>query len=200
MHFRKGSVAMPRNPSSFQRTAPQFSTAAALSVAACLALLSQLPLVAQSAPAAQPAAKAAPAWPPSGPAPKNAEGKPDISGAWAPNAIRQNVDMVGAGTKVPFQPWAEKIYTERKTNLSKDDPEGYCLPPGVPRMSTTPYPFRISQTPGLTLIVYEGGAHVWRQIFTDGRKHDPDPNPSWLGDSIGSGGWYTFCVGTVCRN
>jgi hypothetical protein len=53
-------------------------------------------------------------------------------------------------------------------------------------MSTTPYPFRIMQTPGLTLIVYEGGAHIWRQIFTDGRQHSKDPNPSWLGESIGS--------------
>jgi hypothetical protein len=193
---------MPKNPSSFQRTAPQFRTAAALSAAACLALLSQLPLAAQSAPApaAQPGARPTPAWPPSTPATKNAEGKPDISGAWAPNAIRQNVDMVGAGAKVPFQPWAEKVYTERKTNLSKDDPEGYCLPPGVPRMSTTPYPFRIAQIPGLTLIVYEGGAHVWRQIFTDGRKHDPDPNPSWLGDSIGWWEGDTFVVDTVGMN
>jgi hypothetical protein len=48
-----------------------------------------------------------------------------------------------------------------------------------------PYPFRIMQTPGLTLIVYEGWAHVWRQIFTDGRQHSKDPNPSWWGESIG---------------
>jgi hypothetical protein len=50
-------------------------------------------------------------------------------------------------------------------------------------MTTTPYPFRIVQTPGLTIIVYEGGAHVWRQIFTDGRPHSDDPNPYWLGVS-----------------
>jgi hypothetical protein len=31
------------------------------------------------------------------PAPKNADGKPDISGAWNPNAIMLNVDMVGRG-------------------------------------------------------------------------------------------------------
>jgi hypothetical protein len=137
---------------------------------------------------------------PTGPAPKNADGKPDISGAWAPNAIAANVDMVRTGVKVPFQPWAEKIYNERKDNASKDDPEGYCLPPGVPRMSTTPYPFRIMQTPGLTLIVYEGGAHVWRQIFTDGRPHDKDPNPSWLGDSIGHWDGDTFVIDTVGLN
>lgn len=137
---------------------------------------------------------------PTGPAPKNAEGKPDIQGAWNPNAIQLNVDMVATGIHPPFQPWAEKLYQERKTNISKDDPEARCLPPGVPRMSTTPYPFRIVQVPGLTLIVYEGGAHIWRQIFTDGRKHSEDPNPTWLGESIGWWDGDTFVIDTVGFN
>jgi hypothetical protein len=137
---------------------------------------------------------------PTGPAPKNVDGKPDISGAWAPNAIRQNVDLVATGIHPPFQAWAEKAYNEHKANISKDDPEARCLPPGVPRMSTTPYPFRIMQTPGLTLIVYEGGAHIWRQIFTDGRPHDKDPNPSWLGDSIGRWDGDTFVIDTIGFN
>ncbi len=141
-----------------------------------------------------------PAWPPAGPTPHTADGKPDLSGAWAPNAIRQNVDLIKTGVQVPFQPWAEKVYNERKSSDSRDDPEARCLPPGVPRMTTTPYPFRIMQTPGLTLIVYEGGAHVWRQIFTDGRPHAADPNPSWLGDSIGHWEGDTFVIDTVGLN
>ena len=138
---------------------------------------------------------------PRGPAPKNAEGKPDISGAWETGeAIQQNVDLVKTGVHPPFQPWAEKVYNQRKANISIDDPEARCLPPGVPRMSTTPYPFRIMQTPGLTLIVYEGGAHVWRQIFTDGRKHSADPNPTWLGESIGWWDGDTFVIDTIGFN
>ena len=58
---------------------------------------------------------------PTGPAPKNGDGKPDISGAWAPNAIRQNVDLIGSGTEVPMLPWADKVYKEHKGALSKDD-------------------------------------------------------------------------------
>jgi hypothetical protein len=143
---------------------------------------------------------AKPAWPPSGLTPRTADGKPDLSGAWAPNAIRQNVDMVATGVQVPFQPWAEKLYKERKESQSKDDPEARCLPPGVPRMTTTPYPFRFMQTPGLTLIVYEGGAHIWRQIFTDGRPHSADPNPSWLGESIGHWDSDTFVIDTIGLN
>ena len=109
-------------------------------------------------------------------------------------------DLVATGVQVPFQPWAEKVYKERKESQSKDDPEARCLPPGVPRMTTTPYPFRIVQTPGLTLIVYEGGAHVWRQIFTDGRPHSADPNPSWLGESIGHWDSDTFVIDTIGLN
>lgn len=159
------------------------------------------PAGSQAYPSAESKAGAAkPAWPPSGPTPHTADGKPDLSGAWAPNAIRQNVDMIKTGVQVPFQPWAEKVYNERKGSESREDPEARCLPPGVPRMTTTPYPFRISQTPGLTLIVYEGGAHVWRQIFTDGRPHAEDPNPSWLGDSVGHWDGDTFVIDSIGFN
>ena len=140
------------------------------------------------------------AWPPSGPTPHTADGKPDLSGAWAPNAIRQNVDLVATGVQVPFQPWAEKVYQQHKDTISRDDPEARCLPPGVPRMTTTPYPFRIIQNPGLTIIVYEGGAHIWRQIFTDGRAHSDDPNPTWLGESIGRWEGDTFVIDTIGLN
>jgi hypothetical protein len=131
---------------------------------------------------------------PTGPAPRMADGKVDFSGNWAPNAINQNVDLAkslcGAGKEVPcgnppMLPWADKLYRERKGNLSKDDPEGFCLPPGVPRMSTTPYPWSMIQTDKLLVIVYEGGAHIWRKIFLDGRPHNPQVVETWLGDSIG---------------
>src|SRR3989442_14243725 len=86
---------------------------------------------------------------PEGPTPRTADGKPDLSGNWAPNAIRENVDLVRTGVEVPMQDWAQKVYKEHKESLSKDDPEARCLPPGVPRMSTTPYPWTIVQTPKL---------------------------------------------------
>ena len=150
--------------------------------------------------AGPPMAKAKSDWPPSGPTPHTSDSKPDLSGAWEPNAFRQNVDLVKTGVEVPFQPWAEKLYHEHKDSMSKDDPEGYCLPPGVPRLSTTPYPFRIVQTPNLIIIVYEGGAHVWRQIFTDGRPHVADPDPTWMGDSIGHWDGDTLVVDTTGFN
>src|SRR6058998_1320391 len=95
-----------------------------------------------------------PDWPPAGPTPRTADGKPDLSGNWQPNAIRQNVDLVGSGVEVPLLPAAQAVHQNHRQNLSKDDPEARCLPPGVPRMSTTPYPWTIVQTPKLIVIVY----------------------------------------------
>jgi hypothetical protein len=108
--------------------------------------------------------------------------------------------LAAAGTPVPMLPEADKIHQKRKDSLSKDDPESFCLPPGVPRMSTTPYPWTIIQTPPLIAIVYEGGAHIWRKIFMDGRVHDPKVEYTWLGDSIGHWEGDTLVVETVGQN
>ena len=159
-----------------------------------------------SAPAAQPPKPAAakPAWPPEGPTPRTEDGKPDLSGNWTPNAIRLNVNLAGVlaseGTPVPMLPEPAKLHQHRQDTLSKDDPESLCLPPGVPRMNTTPYPWTIVQTPKLIVIVYEGGAHIWRKIFMDGRGHDPKVEYTWLGDSIGHWKGDTLVVETVGQN
>src|SRR3954467_11632577 len=78
-----------------------------------------------------------PNWPPPGPTPRAADGHPDLTGNWQPNAIRQNVDMIGAGVEVPMLPDARAVYDKRKADLGREDPEARCLPPGVPRMTTT---------------------------------------------------------------
>jgi hypothetical protein len=138
---------------------------------------------------------------PKGPTPRTADGKPDLSGNWDPgSAIGQNVDLVRSGVEVPMRPEAEALYKSRKDELGKDDPEARCLPPGVPRMTTTPYPFTFIQTPQLLAILYEGGAHVWRKVFLDGRPHDPKVEETWLGDSIGHWEDDTLVVETVGQN
>ena len=52
-------------------------------------------------------------------------------------------------------------------------------------MMTTPFAFQIFQEPDRVLFVFEGGTHIWRVIYMDGRQHPKDPNPTFLGDSIG---------------
>ena len=70
---------------------------------------------------------------------------------------------------IPCNAAAQKIYKYRQDTEMKDDPEGKCLPPGVPRMMYTPYPAEILQLPNRIVFIYEGGAHVWRTIWMDGR-------------------------------
>ena len=81
-------------------------TKTSLKVSALAVLLVSSLALAQSAGPAPAAAK--PTWPPEGPTPRTADGKPDLSGNWAPNAIRENVDLVGtlaaAGVEVPMLP------------------------------------------------------------------------------------------------
>jgi hypothetical protein len=91
---------------------------------------------------------------------------------------------------VPFLPWSAAVYNYHSKNESKYDPEGYCLPPGGPRLYATPYPMVVLQQPELKRIyqIFEGGTHVWREIFMDGRPHpakDKLQGATWLGHSVG---------------
>jgi hypothetical protein len=104
----------------------------------------------------------------------------------------------------PFNAKAKAIWEERfLKNDMKDDPEGFCLPPGVPRMFYTPYPTQIYQLPDRILFVYEGGAHVWRVVYMDGRKLpevNDALNPTYLGYSVGHWEGDTLVMETVGFN
>ncbi|HYR91543.1 MAG TPA: hypothetical protein VE422_46245 [Terriglobia bacterium] len=106
---------------------------------------------------------------------------------------------------VPFQPWAAAVYNYNSLNQSKYDPEGYCLPPGGPRLFATPYPAEIIQQPEHKRIVFifEGGTHVWREIYMDGRPHPPldtIKGQTWLGHSVGHWEGDTLVVDVVGFN
>jgi hypothetical protein len=69
---------------------------------------------------------------------------------------------------------------------------------GTPRRD--PYPWKIVQTPKLFLILFEGNVHSYRQVFLDGRPHDPDVVETWWGDSIGTWDGDTLVIDTVGMN
>jgi hypothetical protein len=112
----------------------------------------------------------------------------------------------GAKTEpqVPFQPWAAAVYDYNSKNQSKYDPEGYCLPPGGPRLMATPYPMEIVQLPEQKriLMIFEGATHIWREIFMDGRPHPQGDalNPTYLGHSVGHWEGDTLVVDVVGFN
>jgi hypothetical protein len=90
---------------------------------------------------------------------------------------------------MPWLPWSAAVYDYNSQNESKFDPEGYCLPPGGPRMMATPYQMEIIQLPEhkRILMIFEGATHIWREIYMDGRKFPEGDrlNPTYLGYSIG---------------
>jgi len=54
----------------------------------------------------------------------------------------------------------------------------------VPAAATVPLPWKIIQTPQVILILYEEN-NIFRQIFLDGRPLPKDPDPRWMGYSVG---------------
>jgi hypothetical protein len=131
------------------------------------------------------------------PAPRNADGTPDLSGLWGPdkNFMYDISSALRPGETLPIQEWALKA---TKEHMSADDPNVRCRPSGIPRM--TPYPWKIVQTPKLIVFLFEGGPHGYRQIFLDGRTHPKDLDPTYYGDSIGKWEGDTLVVDTVGFN
>src|SRR5438093_175541 len=134
----------------------------------------------------------------SAPASRLPDGKPDLSGIWEPNSGKyvQNLAADLKPEEVPFQPWAKALFDERKNGShSKEDQTAHCLPQGVPRINAAPAPWKIVQTPGFIIIVYEAFT-LWRQIFLDGRELADDVTPTWLGYSTGKWDGDTLVVDT----
>ena len=130
----------------------------------------------------------------SAPAPKTADGKPDISGLWLTRGIYIGDIAKDLKEPPPMQPWAAAVYKQRRDTLSKDDPTGKCVPGGVPRSTAVPYPFKIVTTHQNMVVVLYEAVHAYRQIFTDGRALPKDPNPNWMGYSVGRWEGDTFVV------
>jgi hypothetical protein len=151
------------------------------------------------------------------PAPRTADGKPDLSGIWmrprgqagganaAPPPSPPGTPPVatffdiGAGFPegLPFQPWAAELKKARNDTNSKDNPDAHCLPMGFMQFHMHGQPRRMIQTPGLTTILYEANYGL-RYIYTDGRPlpKNGDPQPFWYGYSVGKWDGDTFVVET----
>src|ERR1700722_2431729 len=126
---------------------------------------------------------------PSGPSPRTADGKPDFSGVWF---AQRTVD---AGKPEPL-PWAETLLRERGANNGKEAPGARCLPRGITNAGAL-FPFKLVQTPGLLVMLFEDDIPSHRQVFLDGRGHPKDPNPMWMGHSIGHWEGDTLVIDTV---
>jgi len=120
------------------------------------------------------------------PTPRTADGKPDLSGLWRPEPNPYGFDVIrDAKDEAIFRPEAEALFLERIANFRKDSPVTHCLPGGPLEIFSFGgnLLWRIVQSPTLVALLYEDLRY--RQIFTDGRPLPRDPNPTWMGYSIG---------------
>jgi hypothetical protein len=85
----------------------------------------------------------------------------------------------------PLRPEFAELFRRNSEQKGTESPVARCLPQGLPRADLTNYaPFKIIQTPGVIAVLYEID-NTYRQIYTDGRKLPVDPQPAWVGYSVG---------------
>ena len=148
-------------------------------------------------------------------------GKPDLSGVWQAeraslselNAVlgagyaKQQVDFndigkygldVFWGLKLSEAPLRPEAVAMLRQHARSSPPGSRCLPAGVP-MGLFAYSFKIVQAPGEIVMITESGDPA-RQIHTDGRSLPQDPQPAWMGYSVGQWEGDTLAVDTTGFN
>jgi hypothetical protein len=131
----------------------------------------------------------------------------DLSGMWDFfNRIPgQGIYATPSKDHPPFTPWAQARYDTAKPGYGPkaqpggNDPILQCDPTGIPRILFFPQPHEIVQTADRVFMFFERD-HAFRQIWTDGRPHPKDPEPTWMGDSIVHWDGDTFIVDTIGFN
>jgi hypothetical protein len=111
----------------------------------------------------------------------------------------------------PMTLWGKARYDASKPSYGPrsipaslgNDPQGKCDPLGIPRLLFYGAFVTIEFVPVKDRLFqfFEWG-HVWRTIWTDGRKlsDDPDQDPRWMGYSVGHWDGDTFVVETNGMN
>jgi hypothetical protein len=132
----------------------------------------------------------------SAPAPKLPNGTPDLSGIWRadPGGYLDNIasDLKPGETL----PWAEALFKRRSEEFATGHPTYKCMPDIGPLYTFGI--FKVLQTPGTMAMLSEWGPY--RQILTDGRELPKDPNPTWMGYSVGRWDGDTFVVSSAGFN
>jgi hypothetical protein len=128
--------------------------------------------------------------------PRTADGKPDLSGVWAGGGGGRGGN--GAAPEAPvLKPGAEKFKVVR----GSDDAGQYadCMPLAGPQGVAAPYHSEFVQG-AHALAILNGYPGTFRIIPTDGGPHPVDPDPTWMGDSIGHWEGDTLVVDSVGYN
>jgi hypothetical protein len=112
--------------------------------------------------------------PPSGPTPRTADGKPDLTGVWWRPVVTD------PGTP-EWLPAADKIAKVRNDSNMKESPQANCLPSATVRLGPL---WEIVQSKNFMVIISDDDYPGFHQVYLDGRPHPKDPNPAWYGHNI----------------
>src|SRR5438874_2338518 len=154
--------------------------------------------------------------PPAGPAPRTADGHPDLSGVWWPGGDVAVTNLPVGESRAPSgpprqDPSSPALYAslykpepaaKAKTLSEKDDPALRCIPSVIgPHVSLLDqgYIGQVIQTPKFVVLLTET-YHGFKVIPIDGRGHRDDVAPSYRGDSVGRWDGDTLVVDTTNFN
>ena len=124
---------------------------------------------------------------------------PDWSGVWNPNIIDQDKQHVTnpppwnakAAARIQFQ--QAELKAGRPTPLFVN-----CLPEGHPSwMMISHNALEFLITPGRVTMLGESDGGRLRRVYTDGRGHPPDPDPTFHGHSIGKWEGNVLVIDTI---
>jgi hypothetical protein len=126
---------------------------------------------------------------------------PDWSGVWEP--IRFAAPGAAGGPQPPkltpkYAPEYAKFQEKNRTTpgINFVSSVSNCVPPGLPVIMQQPFPIEFLFTPGRVSIITESYSMV-RRVYTDGSELPPDPDPSFLGTSVGRWEGDTLLIDTV---
>lgn len=124
---------------------------------------------------------------------------PDWSGVWTPK-ISDQARRIKADP-VPWKPEIAKQVAKMEADEAAGNPRGLfidCLPEAMPSwMLITHNAMEILFTPGRVTLLGESEGNRLRRIYTDGRAHPADPDPTFHGHSIGHWEGDTLVVDTI---
>src|SRR5262245_8125756 len=137
--------------------------------------------------------------------PRFPDGKPDLSGVYAAGGGARGAAPAGGRGAAPGAAPAGPVLksgAEKYRIVRGPDDTGAtsnCMPLVPPQSWGVPYQFQILQGVNYVAIFHEYPG-TFRLISTDGSPHPVDPDPSWLGDSIGHWEGDTLVVDTIGFN
>jgi hypothetical protein len=129
----------------------------------------------------------------------------DLNGIWT---IAERKQLAISDNRPPLTPWGQEKFSKVRMSWTNpalgikafpekewNDPLFQCDPAGYPRVMQQIFGelFRFVQTPDEVLQFFEWD-HTWRDIWTDGRKLNDDPEPRYYGFSVARWDGDTFVV------